>query len=210
MNHLNDSQLNEYLDHTLPPSMLRRADAHLESCDSCRARLGALKLVIHRLANLPEVRVPHDLTPVILSRLPQKQSHLWTPVFAAQVGAALGILLWSSTMVVRLIKLPRISNFRIPKFPFPEVTPLSPTFDLHSLTINFLFTFPKIQFLSTNPMENLLDHLGLLHMSYWFNQLPVWQIPISNFSLAGITISALLLCLFVNAALLRQPSTEKK
>jgi hypothetical protein len=209
MNHLDDSQLNEYLDHTLPPGMLLRVDAHLVSCASCRARLGALKLVFDRLADLPEVQITHDLTPVILSRLPQKQSRLWTPVFAAQVGAALGILLWLSSMVVRLIKLPMLPKFIIPKFGIPEVASLFPTFNLHFLTINFLIALPKIQFLSTNPMENLLAHLSV-QISLWFNHLPVWQIPASNFSLTGITISALLLCVLVNAALLRQPSTEKK
>jgi hypothetical protein len=210
MKHISDSQLNEYLDHALPAGMVRITDSHLESCDSCRARLEEMQLLFNLLGDLPEIRIPHDLAPNILSRLPQRNTHLWTPVFAAQAGAALGILLWFSTMVVRLNKIPMISNFIIPKFTIPEVASLIPTFNLLSLTINFLLTFPKIQFLSTNPEENLLDNLGLVHTSFWFNHLPVWQIPISNFSLAGITISGLLLCLLVNAALLRQPSSEKK
>lgn len=210
MDHIRDPQLNEYLDQTLPVDTRRAIAAHLASCADCRARMDELQLVFTRLADLPEVRLSHDLTSGILSRLPQKQSSLWTPVFAAQVGAALGIIVWLSSKAVTLIKLPVVSNFLLPAFTFSDVTSLLPAFNLESLTINVLSTFSEIQSLAAHPIENLPIHFTLAHLPSWINHLPGWQIPMSNPPLAGITISTFVLCLLVNAVLLRRPSKAMK
>ena len=80
MNHLSDSQLNEYLDGSLTEEARLAAGTHLESCADCRARLDELQFVFNCLSTLLEVQISHDLTPGILSQLPQKQSRVWTPV----------------------------------------------------------------------------------------------------------------------------------
>jgi hypothetical protein len=210
MNHFNDSQLNEYLDHALPAGMVRIMDDHFKSCDSCRTRLDELQLVFNRLEDLPEVRIPHDLAPNILSRLPQKNTRLWTPVFAAQVGAALGIILWLSSQTVRLIKLPVLPGFRFPQFTLSEVSTSFLTLDLHSLTINFLFKVPEIQFLTGFPIASLPYQFTLFHIPFWLNRLPEWHLPFSNYSMPVIIISSLLLWLFGNAILLRESLGVKK
>jgi hypothetical protein len=210
MNHISDSQLNEYLDHALPAGMVGKIDAHLESCDDCRARLHELQIVFNRLEDLPEVRIPHDLAPDIISRLPQKNTGLWTPVFAGQVGAALGIIFWLSSQAVRLIKLPVVPGFRFPQFSLSGVYSSLLTVDLHSLTINFLFKIPQIQFLTGFPIAGLPHQFTLFHIPFWLNQVPEWHLPFSNYSMAVIIISSLLLWLLGNAILLREPSELKK
>ena len=116
MNHLSDSQLNEYLDGTLTENARRAVSAHLESCISCRTRLKEFQFVFDRLAELPEVRSSHDLTPGILMRLPQKRSRLWTPLFAVQFGVVLGMLVWFSSEAARIITPPLIPQSALSRF----------------------------------------------------------------------------------------------
>jgi hypothetical protein len=208
MNHLSDLQLNEYLDGSLVAETRRAVSAHLESCAGCRARLDELQFVFNYLSGLPEVQISHDLTPGILSQLPQKQSLGWTPVFAAQVGAALGMVLWISSEGVRFITPPVLPDFRITKFTLSGVNLQFPNLQL--LTMDFLFSVPKIHFPAVFLIGNLSNHFTLAPLQGWVDRLPGWHIPLSNFPLTVVTVSALLLCLFVNAVLLREPSEVKK
>ena len=208
MNHLSDSQLNEYLDGSLAVETRNVVSAHLESCATCRARLDELQFVINCLSALPEVRISHDLTPGILSQLPQKQSRVWTPVFAAQVGATLGMIIWLSSEFVRFITPPMLPDLHLPKFTLSVVNSLFP--NMQSLTMHFLFSVPKIHFPAVFPIGDLPNHFTLPVLQVWVDRLPGWQIPLSTVPLTIVTVSALLLCLFVNAALLRGPSEVKK
>jgi len=210
MKHISDNQLNEYLDRSLPEEFRRDVNAHLDTCESCQARLDELQFVFNRLSDLPEIGIYRDLTPGILTRLHQKQSRLLTPILAVQVVIVLGIMTWLSSEAVRLIKLPMVPDFYVGIISLSGVHPFFPNFSLNSLTTNFLLSVPKIQFLTGYPMENLPHQFNLTTMPFWVDKLHIWNIPLSHFPLASMTISALLLCLGINAALLNKPSGEKK
>lgn len=201
MNHLGESQLNEYLDGSLAEEVHLSINAHLKSCSGCRARLDELQFVFNCLSGLSEVRISHDLTPGILSQLPQKQSHGWNLVFAAEVGAVMGMILWLSSEVVRFINPPMLPEFLIPKFTLSGVNPLFP--NLQSLTMDFLFSIPKIYFPAVFRIGNLSNPFTFAALQGWVDRLPGWHIPLSTVPLTIVTVSALLLCLIVNAALLR-------
>jgi len=91
MTHLTPSQFNEYLDGTLPDSMRALAGEHLRTCEACRSELGELQSLFAALAHLPEARLARDMSPQVLSRLPQGRSAR-TPASAVQLGAAAGVL----------------------------------------------------------------------------------------------------------------------
>jgi hypothetical protein len=200
MEHLSDTQLNEYLDDALPTGERHYAREHLESCDDCRARFDELQLVFKSLAELPDIHLSRDLAPGILSRLPQKITPLWSPAFAAQVGAALGIILWISYEASKLINYPILPINLLSEFTFSGSDHLLQGFSVRALTINLLSELPKFQSLhiSLNNLPNLVDLA------------PKWQFSLSNFSLLGITISALLLWLSLNTVLLRGSTEVKK
>ena len=82
MNYLSDFQLNEYLDNIPDPSTRRAAEAHLIDCDECRARLDEIQSVFSTLKSLPDVKLSHDLSTSIASRLPQRREPVLTPIFA--------------------------------------------------------------------------------------------------------------------------------
>ena len=112
MTHLTDDQLNEYLDAALPDSARRSFEAHLEGCDQCQERLEALQYIFIGLASLPEARPSGDLTAAVLARLPQRQPTLWSRVFAAQAGAALGGLVRLAGEAVRTIQIAEPASIR--------------------------------------------------------------------------------------------------
>jgi hypothetical protein len=216
MNHLSDSQLNEYLDGSLTAGPRHTAASHLKLCDSCRTRLAEFQLVFDQLAQLPEARLAHDLTPRVLARLPQ-ENRLWTPILAFQFVLAAGMLLWLSSEAVGLIRLPVISmsvlseiaGFRLPQLDSSAVNRLFGALNLQPLTINFLFTIPKFQFHTTYLIDTAF-HMTLPHLQYWINQLPAWWNPPSDLPLSLIALPVLLLWIFGNAVLLRDRSEAKK
>jgi len=53
MNHLSESQLNEYLDGLTEAPALAPIEAHLRDCMDCLARLAVLQSVFQALAALP-------------------------------------------------------------------------------------------------------------------------------------------------------------
>jgi hypothetical protein len=216
MNHLSDSQLNEYLDGTLTANVRHTLGAHLGSCASCRMRLGEFQLVFDRLADLPEAPLSHDLKPDILKRLPLKRSPIWTPVFAVQFGVVLGVLVWFSSEAARIFKPQMITptlngfeGFHLPQIALSQMTSLFPVFNMQPLTINFLLTVPKFQFLLAT-MVGPDFHITVPYFQYWLNQLPALQVPLSNTPSFLIIGSVLLLWLIGNAVLLRDHSEAKK
>ncbi len=197
MNHLTDSQLNEYLDDTLDETTKIKFDSHLQTCEDCSARLCELKFLFTSLESLPEVKLRRDLSPAILARLPQKQPRLWTPFFAAQLGAALGLFFWLSVQVTNFIT-PIISTSRFPPFTMPNFQYAISNFqfpNFHSLFTIFisLFSIPKFQLPTFN--------------------LPTFQpsiLNLSTFDLIFISASVFLLWLVGNLSLLRNRSGVQK
>ena len=94
MEHLTDTQLNDYLDGTLESAAQARMAEHFSTCADCQARLASLQTVFKALASLPEEMLERDLTSSVLRSLPRSFSKLgWRLALAVQVGISLGFLL---------------------------------------------------------------------------------------------------------------------
>ena len=216
MNHLTDSQLNEYLDDQLGADERRVVDVHLGSCDSCRMRLGEFQLVFDRLAALSEAPLSHDLRSGILMRLPQKSPPLLTPFYALQFAVVFGVLVWFSSEAARFFKPPilampvlmGIKGFHLPQISLSQLTSLFPSFNLQSLTINFLLMAPNFQFNSTAPAGGDF-HITFHKFQYWIDRLPAFQVPLPNSLLFLIILSVLLLWSVGNMLLLRDHPEAK-
>jgi predicted anti-sigma-YlaC factor YlaD len=105
MNHLTETQLNEYLDKTLSTAKRRQVEAHLSGCAACRAELASLQTVFQALAALPEAAPARDLAPSIRKSLSGSQLALgWRLVLAVQAGLALGIFILFGRLASGLIR----------------------------------------------------------------------------------------------------------
>ena len=198
MNHLTDSQLNEYFDEALDTSARREIDSHLESCTECRARLEELQSVFSDLAELHEIKMPRDLTSSIMAHVPQKPSFRWNPFFAAQLGAVFGVLFWFSMQAAEFI-LPTLN-----KLEGLDLSKLIPTFQLIIPAFqipNLLFTIPHLP----SPLFNfsIFQLSNLQHLN-----LPTFQL--STFNLTFISTGIFILWLFGNLSLLRNRPGAKK
>jgi len=123
MNHITDSQLNEYLDQELDGALREQCDLHLSSCTDCRARLEELKRLFSDMAGLHEVEPPRDLTTSVIERLPQSTASPWTRLFAVQLGAALGAGLFILIEISKSIRVPDLSSFQVPSPDFHFLLP---------------------------------------------------------------------------------------
>lgn len=193
MNHLTDFQLNEYLDNAIDETMKHKFDSHLQSCAECLARLEELQLVFFELAELHEIELPGDLTPSIMEHLPQKQHRIWTPFFAAQLGAVLGVFLWFSEQAAKSIEL---VNFNFPQFKVPT----------------FQFSMPTFRFPNFYSLFTILHSpSSILHFSTFNLQLvnlPTFQL--SSFNLIFISAIIFILWLVGNLSLLcNRPGVQK-
>lgn len=63
-----DTDLSAYLDGELDPSDRARVEAHLDTCDRCRARLSELRATASLIASLPTVRPSRSLVPRVMER----------------------------------------------------------------------------------------------------------------------------------------------
>ena len=194
MKHLTDTQLNEYLDHALGETTRGKFDSHLQTCADCKTRLDELIILFTSLEALPEVKLRRDLSPSILARLSPQQPRVRTPFFAAQVGAALGVLFWLSMQFTKFIptdfSVLRFPQFSIPTFPLP--TP-------HSL-------LPSLYSLFSNPYPLLT----ILHPSF---SIPTFNLPasqLSTFQVAFVSIGALALWVIGNVTLLQNCHETQK
>ena len=195
MNHMTDFELNEYFDETLDASARREADSHLQSCTECRVRLEALQQVFSDLAELNEIKMPRDLTSSVMARLPQKQSHIWTPSFAAQLGAVLGLLLWLSTQAGGFVTG---ISFRLPAFVFQL----------------FVFNFqpPAIEF--STILKTILQPSAFSLQPLTLNlqpfNIPTLNLQLSTINLVFIAVSVFALWIVGNLSLLRDRSEAQK
>jgi hypothetical protein len=85
-NCLTDAFLLRALDEELPPSQTWQVKLHLESCESCQARLDGLRLVSSRVAELHQTALPPDVACQFAVRLEREESRehdsAWWPWFA--------------------------------------------------------------------------------------------------------------------------------
>lgn len=190
MNHLSDSQLNEYLDDALHPATRQEVEAHLKICENCQARLEELELVFSSLETLEETILSHDLAPRILAGLPHKMDRTWTPAFAAQLGAVLGALLWLSWQISRTLVVPGFPTFQIPQLTLPEIVFRLPAFNPLQLLFGFQWAIP--------------------HFALSLPKFPRLPFSASRTEIALIGIAALLIWLGSNVALLYNQMEHKR
>jgi len=199
MNHLSDFQLNEYLDNIPNPSARRAAEAHLIDCDECRARLDEIQSVFSTLKSLPDVKLSHDLATSIASRLPQRREPVLTPIFAVQLGAALGMALFIASEIAKSLRIPPLptSQISLPEFRFTIPNFLSALPEALLPIFRSLFSISRFSF-------------PTLSAPLYIPQLPEFRIPLSGFQTSIIVIFTLLLGLIGNAILLCERSEVRK
>lgn len=175
MEHLTESQLNEYLDGLLEAPARAGVQSHLSNCAECQARLATLQTVFQTLAALPKETPGRDLTPSVLQALPHRSiGRVWRLAFAIQAGMSLGFLLLLLPVITDHIAgkmVGMVGQFSIPEVKFPS-------------PINFHVSPPAI----------LLPHPPSLALPISITQAnsPVWLI---------LGIAALALCVLGNFSL---------
>lgn len=85
-----ESQVVAAFDGELSPAEMLAFEAHLSTCESCRATRALLAATMPRLEALPLPTVPADLRRRVLSQLPEPQPGLWERL-ASQWGFGLGL-----------------------------------------------------------------------------------------------------------------------
>jgi Putative zinc-finger len=196
MHHLSASQLNEYLDNTLEATTREAVAEHLTSCTECRARLEEIRSIFGLLAELPESPLQHDLRSRILPRLRQKHSPSLNPFFAAQLGAALGTVLWLVVATSTLIQIP-IVRLGFPEFQFPNA-------DLLTLRLVSQAYFPSL-------LPNLIGSQFVIpDLSSILPHLPGLEGQLSVPHLALLIAGTLFVGLIGNAFLLSRSPQERK
>lgn len=103
--HLNDDQLNQYLDGVLDPGQVAGLEAHLAGCGDCQSRLTDLQALFSALEALPEAPLGRDLTPQVMAAL-QPPPIPWRAgrwVAAFQVATAVAVLLISWPLLQSLV-----------------------------------------------------------------------------------------------------------
>ena len=91
--------LSAYLDGELPQQRTAELEQHLLGCDSCRGTFEQLRNVAERLAELPHVRAPDELTAamrraaerqvLLEARTPRTKTHVWKLFARVSASAAL-------------------------------------------------------------------------------------------------------------------------
>ena len=165
MNHLTETQRNEYLDHVLDATSRQRVQAHLEICEQCRAELAELETIFTALDQLTDVPLTRDLTPGVLARLPKpfNTPSLWRqPAFLIQALITLALLGISIPMLQTFLeRMPRFENtFTLPTFTFtlPTWTEIITDFTL-LLAWRPEFTFTLPEFAIEMPQMPILPEL---------------------------------------------------
>jgi hypothetical protein len=149
MNHLTESQLNEYLDNTLRMPEQQLIEIHLSGCADCRDKAEALRSLFQTLDELPEEALHHDLTPLVLHHLPEQKIHPgWKLFLAVQTGIALGLTILVVQDLLPLVNLPNIFNsFTL------QITPIElPTIHFHLPSLNFQTSTANLIFLATSAL----------------------------------------------------------
>lgn len=206
MNHITDFQFNEYLDHALDKTTQEQFDLHLSSCTECRTRLEELIQLDSNLAGLHEMQLPRDLTSFVLARIPQSQPALWTRTFAAQLGAAFGMIFFLAVEIAKSIYIPSLSTFLSP-IPYPRF----PMFEFRFALPNFQFIISELPFPVPHSLfSSFYSLFAIPQLTINIPQLPTFQIPFSNIQASVIAIFTVVFGLIGNAVLLREHSEVRK
>jgi hypothetical protein len=209
MIHLTDDQLNEYIDGVVELDTLQSMELHLKTCAGCSLRLNELRAVFTQLEELRQASpLSSDLKDSVLSHLPEKR-RLWTPVFAAQCGAALGIFLWLSTEFAKAINH-LLNTSRPLQFSLPDLSSLYGRFDMNNLIFAATFVISE----SKNALKSLLSLrlplLSIPYPSFSLGRLSTFQIPFSGVGISLILVLVLFLWLMINFVLLHQKIGVRK
>lgn len=186
MDHLSETQFNEYLDQVIGETSHQRVEAHLEACGKCRRKLGELEKVFSALASLPDELLAHDLTPNVLARLleAKQPSSLWRqPAFVAQSLLAIFLLFLSIPILPGLMQQIAAWNW---KAPLPQIR-LFPLFG------NFSELIPQFAWSPRFPTS-------LPEIPFSISQLPI---ELEANTVLGAAITAGLLWVIGNFSLLR-------
>ncbi|MBT3337889.1 MAG: hypothetical protein HN855_11005 [Anaerolineae bacterium] len=181
MNHLNETQLNEYLDKVLDDASRQQADIHLVNCKECHAELDELKRLFFTLDDLPDILLAHNLLPDVLARLPKEMQipALWRqPAFMVQSLLTLVLIVLSMPMLTvfgeqvaawrNAIILPAMNFPSLPEI-IAQFLPLMPEFSFALPKLSFtLPSTPILPTLPINPDTNLMLTLVLLSGILWF------------------------------------------
>jgi hypothetical protein len=152
MNHLSETQFNEYLDQMLDDTSRQQVQAHLDVCKQCRAELAELEMLFSTLSELPDMPLTRNLMPGVLARLPKpmKIPSLWQqPAFVVQALLTLVLVGFSIPMLQAFLeRIPRFESiFKAPSFTFPAWTEIVTEFALLlAWRPEFTFTLPELRF----------------------------------------------------------------
>lgn len=98
MNHLDEFQLNEYLDGTLDTAAQAAVEEHLTVCAGCRAALAELQAVFLALDAVEEAALTADLSAQVVSRwrtqTPPEPAPWLRPLLLLQLAGAIGMVVW--------------------------------------------------------------------------------------------------------------------
>ncbi len=119
MNHLNDEQLNEYLDHESQERA--HIEPHLAACEECGTRLAALQALFTDLDSLPDAVLSVDLAPAVLQRVSGSAVLPKWLTLTVALQAALAVM-------TALIAAPFIIEFASEAMPVLEMPSITETF----------------------------------------------------------------------------------
>lgn len=157
--HLNDEQLNEYLDNE--SANRAEIETHLDACDECAARLSAIQALLADLDSLPEVTLSRDIAarfrprPSLAPQLPR-----WLTLTATLQAAA--------ALVALIVAIPFFS-IMLPQVEMPSFTTWF--FEFQSLWTSWLDTISTFQMPTFQPSS-----IPTLEMSTLFITLAIVSI----------------------------------
>ena len=96
--HINNDQLQAYLDGVLESASVELVQTHLEDCPICREELSRLEIVSSRLDTMPEIDLQRDLSQLVIEQLKEEQALspavTWILVVEAlATGGVIGVLI---------------------------------------------------------------------------------------------------------------------
>jgi hypothetical protein len=146
MNHLTETQLNEFLDKILGLPEQGQIENHLSACADCRSKVESMQSLFQTLNTLQEEELENDLASLVLKGLPEKRIQwAWKLVLAVQAGIALGLTILVVSNLLTMVSLQTLTGAITLKFPLielPVFRPSSlvlPTIGIQTSTFNLIF-----------------------------------------------------------------------
>lgn len=95
--HPAESDFQEFLDGEMPPDRSARFEAHIKTCADCQALLAHWQQAFERIASLPDVEMPYDLSRAVISRIKPAAASRGSVLMLlaeAALGAGVAALIW--------------------------------------------------------------------------------------------------------------------